>query len=762
MDDQQTKILLAMRKITEAVMACRDQDEIVTLLVQQIRQTMHVDCCSLYICDEKTRRYRLAATDGLVQEAVGKAGLKFGEGLVGAVGERRALLNLADAPAHPNFKYLPDVGEDEFHSFMGVPVLYQGQLFGIVVIQTKEQRQFSDAEESFMVTLAAQLANGLLKTHAASVHNRQIRSFHGTSGAGELAIGQAMIWQSSVDIDKVRVLHCDDPSMQQELFQQTILQLQIEMDKTALRMQEDDKNDAAAWYLQGYGKMVDDREFQNEVVSHILSEGLLASSAIKQVYDKRVAQVHARNADEKCLEIRDFAQVLISRLVHASPTELNTTTEVILVVENLSATLIAELPKEHISGFVATQQHSSSHAIILARDLGLPVVIGADLDIDEIDGRTLIIDGEKATGLIDPPQSVVDEFAQLISQTRAQLDIYSREIAAETSTIDGRRIGIRLNAGLSGGEDDSIEDKVDGVGLYRTEIAFMLTQSFPSEQQQFEWYSALLSRFSHSRVCMRTLDVGSDKALSYLPISESNPAMGWRGVRVTIDHPQIMRTQLRAMLRASQAHGNLDIMLPMVSSLEEVAAARAMLTELAAELAAENGSELSMPRFGVMIEVPSLVYMLDELAASVDFLSIGSNDLVQYLLAVDANNPLVERFYTPFHPAVIRCLSYIKRKCAELGKQVAVCGEIAGKPMGALMLLSLGYDELSLNYADIARIKYIIRRISCADLQQIGEQARQLGSCSELRSLYEDYAVRNGLSRLMETASQQAAGLQLS
>lgn len=757
MDERQTQILLAMRKITESVVECKDQDEVVSLLVKQIRKTTRVDCCSIYICDEKQKRFRLVASDGLLQEAVGKATLNYGEGLVGVVGERKEVLNLADAPAHPNFKYLPDVGEDEYHSFLGVPVLYQGQLFGILVIQSKDQRQFTDAEESFLVTLSAQIAQALQKSSVSAASNNQLMSFKGSSGTGDLAIGQAMIWQSSVDIEKVRILHCDDPALQQELFMQTVLQLQIEMDKTALKMQEADKGDAASWYIQGYGKMVDDREFQDQVVEHIIKEGLLASSAIKQVYEQRVREARKNKEEDKCLEIRDFAQVLISRLVHATPTELNITSNVILIVENLSASLIAELPKEHIVGFVATKQNSSSHAIILARDLGLPVVIGADIDLNLVEGRTLVINGEKATGLIDPPQSVVDEFTQLISQAREQLDLYSNEIENETKTIDGWQVKVELNAGLSNEEDDQIDEKVDGVGLYRTEIAFMLTQTFPSEQTQFEWYDSLLSRFQGKRVCMRTLDVGSDKSLAYLPIDEVNPALGWRGVRITIDQPQILSTQLRAMLRANQKYGNLEIMLPMVSSYEEIQEVKHILDEVARELGRNEKSDFKMPRFGVMIEVPSIVYMLEDISREVDFFSIGSNDLVQYLLAVDRNNHLVERFYTPFHPSVIRCLAYIKSKCDELGKDISVCGEIAGHPLGALLLLSLGYDDLSLNYTDIAKIKYITRRVSREDLLKLGEKAKTIYNTKQLKRLYKDYAKGNGLSRVIESVAKRAS-----
>ncbi len=260
---------------------------------------------------------------------------------------------------------------------------------------------------------------------------------------------------------------------------------------------------------------------------------------------------------------------------------------------------------------------------------------------------------------------------------------------------------------------------------------------------------------------MRTLDIGSDKGLSYMPIQESNPALGWRGVRVTIDQPQILMTQLRAMLRAHQKYGNLEIMVPMVSSVDEVVAVKQAMQQAARELAVQLKVDVSLPRFGIMLEVPSVIYLLDDIAPLVDFFSIGSNDLIQYMLAVDRANPRVSRFFDAFHPAVVRALAYLSRRCGELNRRLSLCGELAATPLGALLLLSLGYTNLSMNYSDLARIKYIIRHCSSTELQAIGIKAVKLSDSHAIRQLYIDYANGNGLGSIIKLAASSLHDLEV-
>ena len=753
MDERQGKILQALCSIAQEVGGKSTLDVAMATLVQRIRQTTLADCCSLYLCDEMGKRYRLVATDGLSQSAVGKASLLYGQGLVGEVGRTKALLDLADAPSHPNFKYLPDVGEEEFKSFLGVPVINQGELLGVLVIQSKEQRQFDEVEESFLVTLSAQIAPIIAISETQHEdENLNLKRFKGAVGTGYLAIAKALVWQPSVSLDEVKLLHSDDSVMQQELFHQTLFQMQIQMDKATLLMQEHDNKKAANGYISSYGRLLDDPTLQEDVDNKILEEGLLASSAIKKVMSEKMARAKELDDEDLYLELKDFAQVLVSNLVHASTRDFDFKEKVILVVESLPAAILADLPREKIMGFVVTSYNTTSHATILARDLGIPSVFGVDIDMHAIDGRTIVVDGRKAEVLLEPPQSVVDEFLQLINQSKEQSNLFYKERTKSTKTLDGKVIDVKLNAGMNHDEAGSLYDMVDGVGLYRTEIAFMLTKSFPSESMQVEWYKEILSEYKDKMVCMRTLDIGSDKGLSYLPTNEANPALGWRGIRVSLDQPQIFMTQLRAMLRANVSYGTLEIMIPMVSRVDEIIFAKDCIKKAKEEVEASLGHSIPDIRFGVMIEVPSLVYMLDDIAPLVDFFSIGSNDLVQYLLAIDRSNTNVSRFYNEFHPAVVRCLFYIAKKCKELNKDLAVCGEMASSPLGVMLLLSLGYCSISMNYSGISRVKYVIRRLCYKELLDLGQKALKLHSCPDIKALYEDYAKEHGLGRILDIA----------
>lgn len=748
MDGRHNLFLQALRKITQEVASQEDLSKASNLLVQRIRQTTEADCCSLYFTDELRQRYRLAATDGLSQSAVGKATLKYGEGLVGVVGETRDILNLADAPANPNFKYLPDVGEEEFLSFLGVPVLDQGELLGVLVVQSKLKKIFGEQEESFMVTLAAQLGNIIMRSRQDSSTEDSFKRIKGIAATGDIAIGQALVWQPEVSMDDLKIQKCDDPLLQVELFHQAMFQLQIEMDRATLKMQEDDKNKAVSNYISGYGQLLDDPSFQDEVDQMINEGSYLATSAVKLVIEQRMKKAQEQGDKDLYLDIRDFAQVLTTRLVHSSSKEFDLSEPVILVTENMPAATVAELPQDKIAGFVVTSHSSSSHSNILARDLGIPSVLGVPVNINDIDGHMLIINAKNHEVIIDPPESVIDEFKQLTYHNKEQLDLFASELDQAVTTLDHQNITLELNAGLNLKSSSNVSKEVDGIGLYRTEIAFMLSASFPVEQQQYDWYSKLLEEFQGKPVCMRTLDIGSDKGLSYLPNTEHNPALGWRGVRVTHDMPNILHTQLKAMLRANIKYSNLEIMIPMASRLDEVLYVKKVIKDVASELTRETGSPVPLPKFGVMVEVPSLCYILDELFQEVDFISVGSNDLIQYLLAVDRSNPKVSRFYDIFHPAVVRCLYELRQKSQQYNKPITVCGEVAGNPIGAILLLSLGYTSLSMNYSEVARIKYLLRRVNFAKLQEIGQQA--LSKVSGIAELYQKYAQDQGLDQILK------------
>lgn len=744
--------LQALRQITQEVSSEPDLSKAMALLVQHIRRTTEADCCSLYLYDDFRKRYRLMATDGLAQSAVGKATLRYDEGLVGVVGSTNEILNLADASSHPNFKYLPDVGEDEYLSFLGVPILNQGTTLGVLVVQSKVKQLFGEQEESFMVTLAAQIGSIIASSKERnSVDDDMLRRVKGFASTGDVAIARALVWQPETALDDIKIQTCDDALMQVELFNQVMFQLQIEMDRATLKRQDDA---TSSGYVSGYSRMLDDTSIQDEIVATIEANNYQATAATRVVIERRSAEAQAQGRNEEAFDLKDLGQVIVSRLVHAYNRDVDVSEPVVLIMENIPSSMLTEMPGDKVVGLIATSQVASSHDSILARDFGIPAVLGVNLNTADIDGHMVIVDGRNCEVILDPPESVIDEFKQLLAQSKEQMDLFARESGTTVTCLDGRHITIGLNAGLKQNSSEVVNAS-DNIGLFRTEIAFMLCPAFPSEQQQYDWYARLLEQFAPKPVCMRTLDVGSDKGLSYLPSKEANPALGWRGVRVTMDMPNILYTQLRAMLRAHQKYGNLELMIPMVSRVEEVLFVKKAIIEVANELRVKTGQEVTLPRFGVMIEVPSCIYLMDEIGREVDFFSIGSNDLIQYLLAVDRSNPRVKRFFDCFHPAVVRCLNDLCSKADAMGKRITVCGESAGDPLSALLLLSLGYTSLSMNYSYLARIKYILRRVNFADLRALGQKALTLTDSAAIRALYEQYAAQQGLGKIIALFQQE-------
>lgn len=757
-------MLTTLRQIVEGMTQAVSLHDAMKVLVCQTRAAMEVDCCSVYLAEPQRRRYRLAATDGLAQAAVGKVAMPYDEGLVGLVGRREELINLADAPAHPNFKYLPEVAEDEFNSFLGVPIMQQRQVLGVLVVQQRDSRQFDEGDESFLVTLAAQLAarvlhaetRGILQQAEPQLH----RTLKGLPVSGGVAIARAWVWQPKMELDQVTLKKSEDPELQVELFNQAMLQVQLDLDAMALRFRESVNPDSMGIF-EIYQHLLSDPGYVQQIEAEILEEGWTASSAVRRVSERFIAQFAAMNDGylrERAVDVRDVAQRLLSRLVHSQIEDFDFDEPVILLAAEVTASLLAEIPRERLVGMVSLRGAVNSHAAILARAMGIPAVMGIELPLAELDHRLLVIDGNGGELVIEPAQAVMDEYHQLILQAKAFSDLVGAESHLAAETIDGERMSVLLNAGLNVDTENAVRDMADGIGLYRTEIPFMLHDRFPSEQEQTSRYREILSHYADRPVCMRTLDVGGDKPLPYFPIVEDNPFLGWRGIRLTLDHPELFLAQLKAMLRASEHLDNLSIMLPMVSSLSEVQAARRLLDQAWLEISEElgpKGGSVRYPMLGAMIEVPSILYILPEMAPYVDFWSVGSNDLTQYLLAVDRNNSRVSALYDAFHPAVIRVLKQVVESANAQGKPVSICGELAGDPLGVLILMAMGYRRFSMNLNNLARIKYVIRRTNLTELTPLLELGLKQNDSAALKELFVGYLERIGLSGLLPRQQQR-------
>ena len=457
-------------------------------------------------------------------------------------------------------------------------------------------------------------------------------------------------------------------------------------------------------------------------VASLIKAGEWAQGALSQVMIQHIRHFERMEHSylkERAVDVKDLGTRVLAYLQESTVENRSYPANTILVAEELTATSLGEVPRHKLAGLISVRGSGNSHVAILARAMGVPTVMGAvDLPYMKLQDRELIIDGYNGSVYLNPPAELRQRFQDVLDQDR----VMSRDLESlrnePCETLDGHRMPLWVNTGLMADVARSLEQGAEGVGLYRTEVPFLLRDRFPSEEEQRQIYREQLQAFAPRPVTMRTLDIGGDKSLPYFPIEEDNPFLGWRGIRVTLDHPEIFLAQIRAMLKANEGLGNLRIMLPMICNTSELEEATDLIHRSHRELM-QDGLTGELPPIGVMVEVPAAVFQARALARRADFLSVGSNDLTQYLLAVDRNNARVADLYHALHPAVLQALASVADAARAEGKSIGICGELAGDPEGAVLLLAMGYDVLSMNSTSLTRVKKALRNIKFSDAEDL-------------------------------------------
>lgn len=728
-------MLKTLQSIIQELSRIKSLDLVLATLVQRVAETIDVEVCNIFLLDPHGKFYTLAATCGLDQSLVSTVQMKCGEGLVGLVGERGTAVNLGEASAHERFHHYVGLDETPYNAFLGVPIIYQGRLLGVLTVLRHEKVRFDEAEEALLVTLSTQLSGmialmqvsgslALDKVDRDQVKTKQMQPkiLQGLPTSSKVAIGHALVVYPLTDLSAVPERTIVDEKIDQEIkeFTEAIQVTRDEVRVLGKNLSQQISSEEQALF-DAYIQILESEGLLREVTDQI-QQGLWAQTALKQVIFKHIAQFEDMDDPymrERASDIKDLGQRVLSHLQLQERVRPDYPKDTILVGEEVTPSVIAEVPEGRLKGILSAKGSTNSHVAILARALGIPSVMGVEgLPIEKMDGQRLIVDGFSGQVTVSPSDELCQQFQALIAEEAAlDEDLEGlRDKPAETK--DGYGLSLYVNTGLAADIRHALSVGADGVGLFRTEVPFMVRDRFPSEEEQRVIYHQLLKAFSPRPVMMRTLDIGGDKILPYFPVAEDNPFLGWRGIRITLDHPEIFMAQVRAMLRASAGLNNLHIMFPMVSSIHEVDEALRLTHQAYSELK-EEGEEITMPALGAMIEIPSAVYQARALAKRVDFLSVGTNDLIQYLLAVDRNNARVAKLYDHLHPAVLKALKQAVESAHAEGKHISICGEMAGDPVAVILLLAMGFDTLSVSGSRLPRVKWVIRQFTLEKAKEL-------------------------------------------
>jgi len=766
-----------------------DLREALDQIVEAIAEGMQAEVCSLYLFDAQRERLVLRATVGLDRDSVGRVSMRPSEGLVGLVVEKDEPVAVTDAISHERYKYFPETGEERYHTFLGVPVQEGRQKpIGVLVAQSLARRKYTRTEITLLRTAASQIAGVLthfrLRETLATKEkereeyrrrfveaNRQLKDFEKVGGKTRL--------RAPTKVRRPRLVGLPAaPGFAQGLahvvgtFLSTIERNQRARDIKAERRRLDDAlersraelvalkirmeplmPDADLQIFDGHRLILEDEEFIGRVRDSI-EKGFAAESALFRVIDELSAQMLAV-ADgylrERATDFRDVGHRVLRHLrqedrkgAFSKPT--------IIVAEELTLSQLTLVSHDNLAGIALQSGGVTSHAAILARSFEIPTVVGVEHLMESVvEGDHLVLDGNSGLIYVNPGSDVEKDYLGLSKRYEA----FKRELVEADhepgGTRDGHRVMMLANIALLADVHLALRYGAEGIGLLRSEFSFLTYEDFPDENQQLELYNRMLKELGPRRpVTIRTLDIGADKYPPYMRVPrEENPFLGWRSIRISLEMPALFKVQLRAILRAAAKY-NVRILFPMISSVDELRRAKELLTECKAELYKEGLEHNPNIKVGIMVEVPSAVWLAPRLAREVDFFSVGTNDLIQYLLAADRNNPKVAHLYEAFHPAVISAIGEIVNVARAADKEVDICGEMASDPLATLLLVGLGLDELSLSPLFIPVVRKLVRAVDYQTARSIARETLQMASVQDIKGYLIERYRDLGLMNLVE------------
>ena len=729
---------IIMRRLREIMAEQGDGQSRLDHIVQQIAGFMVAEVCSIYL-KRQDGMLELFATEGLNRSAVHSTFMRRGEGLVGRCAEIAAPVNEPDASSHPAFSYRPETGEEPFHSFLAVPILRAGEVLGVLTVQNKTAKEYSEEEVEILQTTAMVLAEHLVSgavagTNTAAAMTRAVGQVVRAPAIAEgIALGYVVLHEPRVIVTETAA---DDPVAERERLDHAIDELRGNLDELI-------DQDAVAHagehrdVLEAYRMFASDRGWQRRLRDAVAS-GLNAEAAVERVQNQTRARM-LRQSDPFWRErLRDLDElsdrlmrILAARRAGASMRK-ELPADAVVVARTMGAADLLDYDRSKLRGLVIEEGGDSSHVAIVARALGIAAIGQARGVIERAaPGDPVIVDAQSGEIYIRPSTEVLSAYKEKVRFLASKQRVYAALRDLPAISKDGVRIELQLNSGLLVDMAHLDATGADGVGLFRTELQFMVASTFPRLERQTDLYRSVLDAAAGKPVIFRTLDIGADKVLPYLRHQEEpNPALGWRGIRMGLDRPALLRVQLRALLRAA-GEREVSLMIPMISATFEVAAARALL-DRELELHKKRGGPMpERVNFGIMIEVPSILYELDAVLRTVDFVSVGSNDLMQYLFAADRANERVANRFDVLSPPALRALALIPEAAQRHRVPARLCGEMGGRPLEALTLICLGFRSLSMAPASLGPVKAMIRSLDVAAMRRalaplLSSEARSL------------------------------------
>jgi phosphotransferase system enzyme I (PtsP) len=713
---------LLLRRLREIMAEQTSAQMRLDKLVSVIASNMVAEVCSIYL-RRAGKMLELFATEGLNRTAVHTTRMREGEGLVGMVAETAEAVNLSDAPSDPHFSYRPETGEDPYKTFLGVPIVRGGQVFGVLTVQNKAERLYAEEEVEALQTVAMVLAEvvaqggffNIAELDEPELRIDRPRKFMGDGLSEGVAVGHVVLHEPRVKVER---MIADNPVEELKRLEEAIASLRESVDQM-LVSSELDLTGEGREVIEAYRLFAYDQGWRQRMRDAVRT-GLTAEAAVERVQDEtrlRVQRLGDPLLRERAHDLDDLARRLLRHLTGDGHATESLPRDAILVARNMGPAELLDYGREKLLGLALEDAAATSHVAIVARSMGLPLVSSLEGISDSARaGNALVLDGETGEAHLRPPSEIITAFEEKRSLRQQMQARFAAVRDLPAVTKDGVAIRLMMNAGLEFDMPHLKESGADGIGLFRTELQFMLGETMPRLADQCAFYKSILDAAGDRPVVFRSLDLGGDKVLPYARWErEENPALGWRAIRIALDRPALLRYQVRALLMAS-AGRTLRILLPMVSDVDEFNRGRALIDRELERARLMNLTRPTQVLVGAMLEVPALAFMLPQLMRSADFVSIGSNDLLSLAFAVDRTNPRVARRYDNLNPASLTLIRLIVQSAAENSGDLSLCGEMAGRPLDAMALLGLGIRTLSMQPGQIGPIKMMIRSLNLSEV----------------------------------------------